>query len=78
MTLYFNFPLYLGKIQNMSTCQSSVVPEMDGQRKKETHSLFSVEMFLAKGPSVTQLTFQKRVKNISTHLHHILSVSYVT
>ena len=62
----------------MSTGQSSVVPETDGQRKKETHSLSSVEMFLAKGPSITQPTFQKRVKNTSTHLHHILSVSYDT
>ena len=35
----------------MSTCQSSMVPEMDGQWKKETRSLSSVEMFPEEGPS---------------------------
>ena len=34
----------------MSIGQSTVVPEMDGQWKKEAHSLSSVEMFLEDGP----------------------------
>ena len=35
----------------MSTCQSSVLPDMDGKWKKETHSLSSVDMFLEEGPN---------------------------
>ena len=37
--ILMNLLLFLCKSQCMGVCQSSVIPEMDGKRKKETHSL---------------------------------------